>query len=61
MKWTTRTEQAFRFIQRDEVLYRKWNKAKTETERTNMLVEVAFNLGYEQALADNAGIQVPGL
>ena len=57
----TRTEQAFRFIQKDVALYRQWNNAKTETERTNMLVDVAFHLGYDQALADNAGIQVPGL
>lgn len=43
------SDQAFERIQKDPELYRQWVHAKTESERTKMLVSVAFDLGYECA------------
>ena len=38
-------EKAFRRIQNDSYKYRLWNQAKTESERTNLLIEEAYMLG----------------
>lgn len=38
-------EKAFRMIQNDSYLYRLWNQAKTESERTDLLIEEAYMLG----------------
>ena len=42
-------EQAFQRIQNDEELYKQWVHAKTETEREDMMLMVAYDLGYECA------------
>jgi hypothetical protein len=41
-------ENAFRRIQNDEHLYKAFVNAKTESERTDMLVNVAFAMGLEE-------------
>lgn len=38
-------EKAFRMIQNDSYLYRLWNEAKTESERTDQLVAAAYMIG----------------
>ena len=42
----TRREHAFRKIQDDPILYRLWCDAKTESERTDLLIDRAWCLGY---------------
>ena len=41
-------EKAFRRIQNDSYKYRLWNQAKTESERTNLLIEEAYRIGWEE-------------
>lgn len=38
-------EKAFRRIQSDSYKYRLWNQAKTESERTDLLIQEAYMLG----------------
>jgi hypothetical protein len=42
-------EQAFRRIQNDKNLYLKWCDAKTEHERTVLLCNESYLIGYEEA------------
>jgi hypothetical protein len=39
--------KAFLRIQSDKQLYQQWNDAKTEADRTLMLMEQAYNMGKE--------------
>ena len=41
-------EKAFRRIQNDSYKYHLWNQAKTESERTNLLIEEAYRIGWEE-------------
>lgn len=38
---------AFRVIQNSPELYRLWHEVRSESERTDMLLSVAFELGME--------------
>ena len=40
-------ELAFQIIQSDPVLWKEWNEAKTESERTDMLIHEAYKIGRE--------------
>jgi hypothetical protein len=47
---TELVNQAFRRIQSDNELYHQWNNAKTEEERTLMLMEQAYAMGLKEGL-----------
>lgn len=40
-------EKAFRLIQNTPHMYRAWNEAKTESARTDMLIEIAYSYGVD--------------
>ncbi len=40
-------EKAFRLVQKTPHLYHAWCNAKTESERTDMLIELAYSLGVD--------------
>ena len=40
-------DQAFQNIQSNPVLWRAWCEAKTESERTDLLMEQAYSIGQE--------------
>ena len=44
-------KRAFRIIQKYPHLYSLWCNAKTESERTGMLVEMAYSLGMDDGWA----------
>lgn len=41
-------EKAFRRIQQDKDLYHAWCSAKTESERTDLLIQEAYKIGWEE-------------
>ena len=41
------TETVFRYIQNDPELWKRWHDAKTNHDRTKLMVEVAYKLGQE--------------
>ena len=43
-------EEAFLRIQNNLELYSKWCDAKTEIERTNMLIDSAWCIGYRKGI-----------
>jgi len=44
-------EKAFRLIQNTPHLYKAWNQAKTESERTDMLIDIAYSYGVDAGVA----------
>ena len=46
------TETVFRIIQDDPDLWKKWNEAKVDYDRTILYVQVAYNLGWMEALGE---------
>ena len=44
-------EKAFRLIQNTPHLYKVWNQAKTESERTDMLIDIAYSYGVDDGVA----------
>ena len=42
--------KAFRIIQADKELYQQWCSVHTETERTLMLLEQAYTIGYTDGM-----------
>lgn len=45
-------EKAFRLIQNTPHLYRSWAQAKTESERTDMLISIAYSYGVDDGRAE---------
>ena len=44
-------EKAFRLIQNTPHLYHAWNSAKTESERTDILIDIAYSYGMDDGWA----------
>ena len=46
------SEKAFRRIQNDQILYRKWNDAKTQRERDLLITEQVIKIAAEYCIEE---------